>query len=71
MSFIRYGILLAAAWLLTALGPSISNEENSLVYFRYDGGVAGPETGPLPGQLDSPQVAVFRVEAMETGSDSL
>ena len=53
---------MTVAGIFAALSPVVPNEENSPVYFRCDGGVAGPETGPLPEQLDSPEVLRWRTE---------
>ncbi|RPI00197.1 MAG: hypothetical protein EHM64_17380, partial [Ignavibacteriae bacterium] len=60
MVIIRTGILLAVVTLLISSGAAVSNTEGRLIYFRWDGGVSGPETGPLPERLDTRDVLRWR-----------
>jgi outer membrane protein assembly factor BamB len=57
----RLRILISAALILIAAVAAVSVEEESpLIYFRWDGGVAGKEAGSLPENLDSPNVLRWR-----------
>ena len=60
MSYKHIGVWLFVAWLFISGGAAVSPEEGRFIYFRWDGGAAGPEAGSLPERLDSPDVLRWR-----------
>lgn len=60
MSQTRIGIFISVAWIFISGTIAVSPKEDPLIYFRWDGGLAGPEAGSLPGQLDTPDVLCWR-----------
>ncbi len=66
---IRKGIILAVAWLIISGGAAVSADRNQPVYFRSDGGVAAPESGPVPDRLDSPDALRWRIP-LDSGHSS-
>jgi outer membrane protein assembly factor BamB len=66
MSCMRKAILLSIAWVLISAGAEIFTAEGKLIYFRWDGGVAGLEAGSLPERLDSPDALRWRT-AIDSG----
>ena len=65
----RIGILFSVFGLFFLAGVAVSVEDSRMVYFRWDGGVAGAGSGSLPEQLDSPEVLRWRT-ALDSGHSS-
>jgi len=57
---------LLSPWLFISGGVAVSPKEGRVIYFRWDGGVAGPDAGSVPERLDSPDVLHWRT-ALDSG----
>jgi outer membrane protein assembly factor BamB len=65
----KTGIALFVCWVGLLVCAAVSNEDVSLIYFRWDGGAANSKTGSLPAQLDSPDALRWRI-ALDSGHSS-